>query len=133
MTESKAVLEVRPKELLVPVDFSVCSRRAYEYAIAWAKRTDAKIDVLHVFPVPLVSGPRGDSRHFELQHRAFRIACSEANVDLLEFLRGTPKRETGDVHTVLRWGDPKTEIAAQAAYESYDLVVMGTHYSPPRR
>ena len=115
------------------MDFSACSRHAFEYATAWAARIDAKIDVLHVFPLPLVTYPASGLKRLELQHRALRVACSEANVDLLEFLRGTPTPETGNVHTILRWGDPQIEIVAQAAYESYDLVVMGTHYSPPRR
>ncbi len=44
------------KRILVPTDFSICSRKALTYAIAFAKQFDATLVLLHVmqayFPVP---------------------------------------------------------------------------------
>jgi nucleotide-binding universal stress UspA family protein len=43
--------------LLVPVDFSACSRAALEYALFLGERFGASIDVLHVWDRPHGIGP----------------------------------------------------------------------------
>ena len=43
----------RLKKILVPVDYSDCSRVAMEYALFLAERFDAEIEVLHVAEIPL--------------------------------------------------------------------------------
>ena len=36
------------KKILVPIDFSECSRKALQYAIPFAKQFDARLTLLHV-------------------------------------------------------------------------------------
>ena len=52
------------KHVLCPVDFSECSRHAFDRAVAFARSFGADVTVLHVLPVPSVVpavpyGPEG--------------------------------------------------------------------------
>lgn len=41
--------------ILVPTDFSATAKKAVEYAVLVAKRTNATITILHIYQIPLVS------------------------------------------------------------------------------
>ena len=45
------------RRILVPVDFSTCSRAALEYAAVIARRFGSGVDVLHVWEPPRYVGP----------------------------------------------------------------------------
>src|SRR5580765_2698905 len=39
---------MRLKRIIVPIDFSPCSKKALQYAVAFAKQFDAKISLIYV-------------------------------------------------------------------------------------
>ena len=113
--------------VLVPVDFSACSRAALLWAAEVAEPFGANVDVLHVWEPP---------RHAmsEYAFETGRIGTSLAEFshtqagDLMrEFLTILEARGLGDVRGRLDIGDPVSTILRIAESDRYDLVVMGTH------
>jgi nucleotide-binding universal stress UspA family protein len=109
---------IRYKHILVPTDFSPCSRQALDAAIEVARAFDATIRLLHVV-VPLeypffgkevvdsVLGGVRDGLQREKQHAV--------------------ERGVTDVETLIAQGPAAREIVSLAGSGSVDLVVMGTH------
>jgi nucleotide-binding universal stress UspA family protein len=118
-----AIASIRyPTRILCPTDFTPCSRRALEYAIALARPVGAEVTLLHVLLLPLSSldtdepdwMPAGPVERTEILERLRRFA------EPLE-AAGLPTR------LLLREGSPADEILAAAASLQPDLVVMGSH------
>lgn len=109
--------------ILCPVDFSDCSRRAFDYAIAIGRCFGAAIEVLHVAPEALVTG----RAELQLQLDGLR---SDAHADvvaqtkrLIDTIAVPDLRVEARVET----GNPATQIVALAGHAESTLVVMGTH------
>ncbi len=118
------------RRILVPVDFSACSRAALENAAVLAERLGASIDVLHVWeplhyvgPEFLVGEPgeAGDT----LREAALTQAETEMELEMDEFLSGFRQRELFRVR--FESGEPHETIVKLATNERYDTIVMGTH------
>ena len=101
-------------KILVPVDFSSCSKHALERAVELAERYfGASIDVLHVWEPPR-SFETTPMRVEALRGMEALLAEHEAN-GIVKFTR---LHESGDaLPTIL-------EVARRG---KYDLIVMGTH------
>lgn len=113
-------------KILVPVDFSECSRAALESAVALAERFEASIDVLHVWEPPHLVGPEFLIRERgEEGHPLRDIALERAHQEMDRFLSPFPNRET--FHVRYESGKPFKTITALARDEHYDAIVMGTH------
>jgi universal stress protein A len=111
--------------ILVPVDFSACSRAALEQALWLAPSFGASIDVLHIADVPafkhepcIVAG----NGTITLREYALRAAQS----GLEAFLDELPRERRGHVVALVDAGHVRDCILAHAR-RGYDLVVMGTH------
>lgn len=50
---------LRLKRILVPIDFSECSRKALQYAVPFAKQFGAEVLCLHVIEIPYGAGESG--------------------------------------------------------------------------
>jgi nucleotide-binding universal stress UspA family protein len=110
------------KKILVPIDFSECSRKALTYAVPMAKQFDAVIVLLFVvqvhYPVPdwgvvdtpLIERQLRDTGEAELAN----LAAQE--------IRGQVQAAT-----LVRVGNAYHEIVATARAEEADLIVMSTH------
>jgi nucleotide-binding universal stress UspA family protein len=112
-----------PTRILCPTDFSDCSRRALEYAIALARPVRAEITLLHVLLLPLPSIDSDDEPDWMPPGQS---AASE----LLEQMRcfAKPALAAGlTIRTVLRDGLPGDEIVRSALSIDTDLIVMGSH------
>ena len=106
---------VRLGRILVPVDFSQCSRKALAYAVPFARQFQAEITLLHVLqPYPPIAemGPLDAD------------AIQDAKHDL-ETLRLTVKLPPE--RALLRIGDPEFEILETAKNMEIDLIVISTH------
>jgi len=116
---------IQIQRILCPTDFSDCSQRALDHAIALAKWYDARVTLFHVSaPVPisayatvapmmpstLVAGENQNDVRHAMQQFASRDAATSASVDI----------ELGE-------GNAATEIVAKAAAAHSDLIVLGTH------
>jgi len=107
------------KKILVPVDFSNCSKKALQYAIPFARQFGAELTLLHVLE-PAVALPTADGL-------ATVITESTADVQSgLDELRGAVG---GDIpaSTLVRAGSPHMEIIAAAAALDIDMIILSTH------
>ncbi len=115
------------ERILVPMDFSACSKVALDHAALYAERFGASIDLLHVYgkqdhlPPEATAAILGqDSGTLEQLARAhaqkqLALAADEARERGVKV--GSCTVEEGDAaHTIL-----------QASAKGYSLIVMGTH------
>ena len=113
------------KRILVPMDFSVCSRTALSHALALAEKFSSTVDVLHVWEPPRYVGPDlmlhlpGDNKSLGDYVR------DEARTELEKLLGELEENVT--VNSILEAGDARRRIIELTESGMYDLVVMGTH------
>ncbi len=115
------------RRILVPVDFSECSRAALEWAALLAERFGGSIDVLHVWDTPHYVGPEFLIREpGETGHPLQKAALAQAETEMYEFL--SRFRQGSERFRVrLESGKPYETIIKLAADEHFDAIVMGTH------
>jgi nucleotide-binding universal stress UspA family protein len=110
--------------IVVPVDFSDCSRCGLDYAIAFAQKRGATLVLLHAYePVPFMPTERfpnyGDLPSVEVIESAAREQIAKL-VQETDF-RGVP-------HEVkVQLGRPADEICRCAEETNADLVITSTH------
>lgn len=105
------------KRILVPVDFSDCSKKALKYALPLASQFDAELTLLHVVQ-PAQGVPEMPSLDVQV------LAAAEKS---LEALRSTLPAAVASSNSVVREGNPYAEIVAAAKELDADLIVLSTH------
>lgn len=117
------MIEIR--RILCPIDFSDCSRRALDHAVAIARWYGSTITAMHVF----VDAPVAAYAHEALGPE--RIALTGADRDqLLGEIRRFSQTGTSagiPVEAAVREGNTAREILSQAIDMQADLLVLGTH------
>jgi nucleotide-binding universal stress UspA family protein len=98
------------KRIMVPIDFSCCSRKALQYAVLFAKDYGAGVVLIHVVEDPSANSRLLEQRKSELETLAGQEVCG-----------GVP------VSTLVKAGDPLREIVDAAAERSIDLLLVSTH------
>ncbi len=118
------------RPILVPVDFSTCSRNALWFASQWASCVSAPILVLHV--VHDQNGKPG--LYTNNRNRSSMRPMDDVAADMLdEFIEDVRLSGNGDsaaldsVHKLLVTGLPAQRIGEIAVRENAALIVMGTH------
>ena len=122
LTSARAATPFRIKNILVPIDFSECSKKALRYAIALAKEHEADITLLNVvftnFAIGEVSSVEYAEFAREMQAKAHRelqaLAAAEVHGDVI-------------AKSLVRAGAPTTEILGIAAGMPADIIVISTH------
>jgi nucleotide-binding universal stress UspA family protein len=111
----------RLKKILVPVDFSDCSRKAVQYGLALAKQFGAELTILHVIQsylqVPDLAVVDVTTFQRELQ------ASAEKQLEALEKTLGSQIVS----HTLVSSGEPSAEITSTAREIDADIIVIATH------
>lgn len=113
------------QRILVPVDFSACSRAAFDCAMSLAERVGAQVEVLHVYSTPsLASAGAVAVAHQPQRHLADWTAqvkrdARRALSELLGANHGASIR--------LCQGRAEEAILNVAAEGDFDLIIMGTH------
>lgn len=109
------------KEILVPIDFSDCSRHALRYAVAFAKQFNAQ--------VTLVAVVNDAHTSFEVGNPDFIAAQNTRKQLYVDELNKLAASEVGKVTktVVVRSGRPYEEIVLAAQELSSDLIVIATH------
>jgi nucleotide-binding universal stress UspA family protein len=120
---------VKIDKILVPVDFSSCSKAALEYAIHFGNCLKAsKIDVLHVWKPPKYIALDHKLRGAEGQEQSLaEFAKSQVGKEMKTFLAEIESGGDFDVHGRLESGVPYQTVLEVAEAEGYDLIIMGTH------
>ncbi len=113
------------KRILLPTDFSEYSRRAQNYACAFAEQFGAELHVLHVVqdlvalvPEPGLAFPPPGDYMKELKESAER---SLATVPDAKWAVGKK------IVRSVRQGPPFVEIIRYAKENDVDLIILGTH------
>jgi universal stress protein A len=115
----------RIQRILVPVDFSACSRAAFEYAVSIAARIGARIEVLHVYSMP----PLASTGAVALARQP-QAHLAEWTSQLRHDARRALHELVGANHRVairLCQGTAAEVILNVATSGDVDLIVMGTH------
>lgn len=109
-----------PKIILVPIDFSVCSTQALDYACELAGKFDATIQLVHAIPV-MVHESGGTLTQGMIED------LTRTNTLALECV-AKPRRETLELApSIVKLGDPRDVILEVAEAQRADLIVIGTH------
>jgi len=110
------------RRILVPIDFSSCSKKALQYAIPFAKQFGARLCLLHVgqgyYVVPDLAPT--ELMSYKLSERA-DIAAKLATFATKEI------PSTLAVDILVRNGRPALEVADVAKDIGADLIVISTH------
>jgi nucleotide-binding universal stress UspA family protein len=116
-----ALPELSVRKILVPTDFSECSRSAIDYAAALAAVFKAKLSLIHVIESSVYSldtslMPPGDP--FGLREKLVEMVAQETSL---------LKEKGVDAEGECTVGIPAVEIVRAVQEKKADLVVMGTH------
>ena len=117
-------LPLKIERILVPIDFSDCSNKALEYALAFAEQFEASLILLHVVE-PAV---------YPESYMLVQPATDEMNQDLVkagrERLAALGRKRVGSrvrTETLVRLGRAHSEIPDTAKALNADLIIIGTH------
>jgi universal stress protein A len=114
------------KRLLVPVDFSDCSRNALMHAVLLSAHFDAQLDVMRAFDVPAYMPPEALLVMGHVSAPWLDFAEQRAREELSTFVTERARQLRPNRQIVVA-GSPANAIVQLAAEEDYDLIVMGTH------
>ena len=114
----------RIKSILVPIDFSRCSREGLRYAIAFANEFGARIILLHATYLGYVYSSEGTAIYDipSVQKAARKTAESKMRELVGSVNFGGVKYET-----VFTEGSPVLDICAFAKEQGVDLIITSTH------
>ena len=110
------------KHILVPIDFSDCSKKALQYALPLAKEHQAALTLLYVVAPAYGAGEYGGIDYAQLE-ASMREGAEK------EFAKLTVDEVCGEVatDTLVRVGSPAREIVETARRLPVDLIVISTH------
>jgi nucleotide-binding universal stress UspA family protein len=112
------------KEVLVPIDFSECSKMALRYAVPLAKQFSARVTLLHVVKTVTVPEEFGYVAPDE------SVAGLDSALKTLQELARLVELELGRhdlVQATIRNGVPWMEITTAAQDANVGLIVISTH------
>jgi nucleotide-binding universal stress UspA family protein len=110
------------KRILVPIDFSDCSKKALQYALPLAKEHQAEITLLYVVPPAYGSGEYTGIDYAQLE-ASLKVGGQK---ELAKLARNEVRRDIF-VDTLVRVGSPTREIIETARNLPADLIVISTH------
>ncbi|HVK59548.1 MAG TPA: universal stress protein [Candidatus Kapabacteria bacterium] len=113
----------RMKKILVPVDFSECSKKALQYAIPLAQQHLAELQLLYVSPSPSYSGGEYGVIDYSTLNAEL---CASGEKRLETFVRDEIAGKV-QVDTMVRSGSVTAEILDVAKTLPADIIVISTH------
>ncbi len=109
------------KKILVPVDFSECSRQAFLYALDVARTSGAKIYLLHVLDSDLIASVTAYGVEEEELRKRMEDYARRSFEEMLE--EGT---EGVDILRIVEEGVPFIHILGKARDIEVDIIIMGS-------
>jgi nucleotide-binding universal stress UspA family protein len=113
------------KTILVPVDFSECSKVALERAGALAHKLQARLHVMHVWELPEAVPPAANEGLYTGQ--LLSMVEAFAGTRLRELVQEARDKGIAIDGSFLEMGAAWRTIVELAGQRHYDLIVMGTH------
>jgi nucleotide-binding universal stress UspA family protein len=110
------------KQILVPIDFSECSKKGLRYAVALAREHKAAITIAYVVPSIAMLGEYGGIDYASLNKEMRESADRELATVVVDEVRGVVPSDT-----MVRTGSPAGEIVSIAKTLPADLIVISTH------
>lgn len=110
------------KHILVPIDFSDCSKKALQYALPLAKEHQATLTLLYVVAPAYGAGESGGVDYAQLE-----ASMREGGEKELAKLAVDEVRGELSAATLIRVGSPAREIIETARSLPADLIVISTH------
>ena len=110
------------RRILVPLDFSKCSRHAVRYAVAFARQFDASVTLLNVVPPFYQPGDFSGGIDYTAIEKDFEAGAQRE-------LEAVGRRLIGRSVTwqpQLRFGRPAEPIAKVASELNVDLIILST-------
>lgn len=123
MLKAAATASFRIRRILVPIDFSDCSKKALSYAIPFAKQHNATLTLLYVAP----SLSYGPGEYGVIDEATLEENLKTSGRKELERLAADHVRGEVGADTVVRTGTASDEIVELAKALPADLVVLSTH------
>lgn len=119
------------KQILVPIDFSDCSKKALRYAVPLAKQHGAALTLLYVVVLPSYYGV-GDGggfnyASFEPDFISIQAEMRASGEKQLSTLKADEVRGEVETLSLVRTGAPAIEIIEVARSLPADLIVISTH------
>ena len=115
------------RRILVPVDFSSCSKAALERAAELAKAFGAELHLLHVWEAPAFVAPEAMVGVAGSSQTLSQLARDHATQGLAEFVASAKEAGIEVASTLVEQGDPARTIVAVAERDKHDLIALGTH------
>jgi len=112
----------RLKRILVPIDFSDCSRKALQYALPLAKEHQAAITLLYVAAPACGAGEYG-----AVDYGQWETSMKDSGANELAKLARDQIRGQVSANTLVCVGSPAWEIVEVARSLPADLIVISTH------
>jgi nucleotide-binding universal stress UspA family protein len=114
------------KRILCPIDFSLPSMRALDFAVSLTQGTPARLTVTHVFEL---EGSLAEDLRVRLSPRSVREHLQALEAERRDRLaRAIPEpARAGKLEPCMVSGVPYRQILRLAAEQSSDLIVMGVH------
>src|SRR5208283_1728005 len=109
------------EKILVPIDFSECSKKALQYALPLAKRYDAALTLLHVVPIPPYAVGEVSGGEYTPS-----LARTSAEQDLAKLVTDVIRGEVV-ADALVRNGSPAAEIVELARAMPADAIIISTH------
>jgi len=120
---ASAAPEFKIKRILVPIDFSECSKKALRYALALARQHSAALDLVYVVPTPPYgAGEYGPVDYGNLQQELEQNAAKELGRTISEEVADSVR-----AGPIIRVGSAGREIVDVARTIPADLIVISTH------
>jgi universal stress protein A len=110
------------KRILVPIDFSDCSKKALQYALPLAREHQAALTLLYVVPPAYGAGEYGGIDYAQLVGSMRESSEKELAKLAVEQVRGEVSTDT-----LVRVGSPSRAIVEVARSLPADLIVISTH------
>jgi universal stress protein A len=126
--ESEGVVELipqilNPKKILVPIDFSPMSKKAFDYALRFAERFYCEIVLLHVIePVEAIAGVSLAVEIFAQPEEDTTAAKAQ-----LASLAASSRNRRNSFMSAVRIGHAPNEITKAAKELNVDLIVIAAH------
>jgi universal stress protein A len=114
---------LHPKKILVPIDFSPTSKKAFQYALRFAEQFGCQIVLLHVIePVEAIAGTPLAVEIFAQPEEDIAAAQAE-----LALLTASSRARRNSFMSAVRTGHAPNEITKAAKDLDVDLIVIATH------